>query len=118
MATYIQSTLTAAVTGRDEEFNRWYDETHMPEILQIPGFVAGQRFALASPAAEGQPRYLAVYEIETDDLAATLGALTAAGPSLTLSDAIDQAATVIGIYEPIGKRRASNEDAAVSKGEA
>ncbi len=61
--------------AREEEFNRWYDEVHLPDILSIPHVVAAQRFRLArdasrSPgpwAAEDGPRYLAIYELDTDD---------------------------------------------------
>lgn len=49
--------------GREDEFNRWYDEVHLPEILAVPGFVSGRRYRAT---AESEYPYLAVYEIETD----------------------------------------------------
>jgi len=70
MTAYIQTVVTAPVVGREDEFNRWYEDTHLPEVLQVPGFVAGRRYALTGPGAADGPRFLAVYEIETDDLAA------------------------------------------------
>tara|TARA_A100001037_G_scaffold103945_2_gene94502 strand:+ start:391 stop:741 length:351 start_codon:yes stop_codon:yes gene_type:complete len=45
---------------REEEFNRWYNEEHVPERLAIPGFKQARRFK----AVEGEPKYLALYEIE------------------------------------------------------
>ena len=30
----------------DEEFNRWYNEEHLPERLGIPGYVSARRFKL------------------------------------------------------------------------
>ena len=105
MTAYIQTVVTAPVVGREDEFNRWYDDTHLPEMLQVPGFVAGRRYALTGPIAADRPRFLAVYEIETDDLAATLQALSAAAPTMTVSDAMDQPATVIDLYEVLGERR-------------
>ncbi len=61
--------------AREEEFNRWYDEVHVPDLLTIPHILAARRFQLArdvsraaSPwAAEDGPRYLAIYELDTDD---------------------------------------------------
>jgi hypothetical protein len=102
MARYIQTVLTGPVEGADDEFNRWYDGTHLREVLSVPGFVSARRFASATP---GEPRYLAIYEIETDDLDATLAAMAARAQSLTMSDALDRSTVVIGVYEVLGERR-------------
>ena len=45
----------------EEDFNRWYDEQHVPERLAIPGFVRARRYR----AVEGAPKYLALYEVES-----------------------------------------------------
>src|SRR6267142_2655082 len=103
MTAYIQTVLTAPVAGREDEFNRWYADTHLPEMLQVPGFVAGRRYALTAVSAADRSRFLAVYEIETQDLAATLAALAAAAPTMTVSDAMDQPSTVIELYEVLGE---------------
>lgn len=112
MTAYIQTVVTAPVAGREDEFNRWYDDIHLPEVLAAPGFVAGQRFALAGPGAEDQPPYLTVYEIETDDLAATVEALTAAAATMTRSDALDEKSVVVTIYRALGERRVTEHSAA------
>jgi hypothetical protein len=44
----------------EPEFNRWYDEEHLPRLLQIPGFLSAGRYS----ALRGGPKYLAVYELE------------------------------------------------------
>ena len=46
---------------REEEFNRWYNEEHVPERLAIPGFRKARRFK----AVEGEPKYLALYELDS-----------------------------------------------------
>lgn len=43
----------------EEEFNRWYDEEHIPERLSIPGVLSAARYT----SVEGGPKYLAVYEL-------------------------------------------------------
>jgi hypothetical protein len=48
----------------EEEFNRWYNEEHVPERLSIPGFLTGRRFQ----AVEGSPKYLALYELESPEV--------------------------------------------------
>lgn len=63
--------------GEDDEFNTWYDE-HLYEILEIPGYVAAQRFrlkpAVEDPNAPSPYRYLAVFEVNRgpDELAAEM----------------------------------------------
>lgn len=57
-----------------DEYNQWYVDVHIPQILTVPGFVSGERLAL-SPVQNGakEPelrRYLSVYEIEGDPEAA------------------------------------------------
>jgi hypothetical protein len=44
----------------EEEFNRWYDEEHIPERLSIPGVLDAARYV----AVRGGPKYLACYEID------------------------------------------------------
>jgi hypothetical protein len=51
----------------EEDFNRWYNETHLPEVLACPGFVSATRYECTA----GQPRYLAVYELEGEDALTT-----------------------------------------------
>jgi len=48
----------------EAEFNRWYEEEHVPERMSIPGFVNARRYR----AIEGGPKYLALYELESVDV--------------------------------------------------
>jgi hypothetical protein len=58
-----------------DEFQRWYDEVHIPEILKVEGFRSARRFA----AADGES-FVAVYELADVDAAkAAMGAAQAAG---------------------------------------
>lgn len=54
----------APPSDREEEFQSWYEEEHVPSRLAIPGISAATRWW----AVEGQPGHLAVYEL--DDLGA------------------------------------------------
>ena len=47
----------------DAEFNRWYNEEHIPERLAIPGVLNAARYK----AVEGGPTYLACYELASPD---------------------------------------------------
>ena len=43
----------------EDEFNRWYNEEHIPERLSIPGVLSAARYE----AIEGGPKHLACYEL-------------------------------------------------------
>lgn len=86
--------LSNPVEGREQDFNDWYDNTHIPQIMATPGFTAAQRFKLTQslgPQSENF-QYLTIYEAETDDFGAMLGALAQAAETgkLTPSDAADK----------------------------
>jgi len=44
MAKYVFVVMTNAVAGQEAEFNRWYDEEHLADVLKLPGMVSAQRF--------------------------------------------------------------------------
>lgn len=46
----------------DEEFNRWYNKEHLPERLEIPGYVSARRFKLEE--GNGVLKYLCIWELE------------------------------------------------------
>ncbi|WP_109526027.1 MULTISPECIES: hypothetical protein [Nocardia] len=59
-------------------FTSWYDRTHMKEMLGIDGIVSARRFAPVT----GDGPFVAIYEIEAEDIAlvqARLGETTKAG---------------------------------------
>ncbi len=62
---------TCADPTRQKEFDDFYDNVHIPNILKAPGFVAATRYAIKEPMY-GRGQYLTVYEIETDDLDKTM----------------------------------------------
>ena len=77
-----------------EEFHQWYEGTHVPEVREaVPGIVDVRRYALNDLGADGRPatRFLAVYELETDDLAASAAALGAAAGRFTPTGTMDVA---------------------------
>ncbi|MEV6062913.1 hypothetical protein [Nocardia asteroides] len=80
MTRYQYVVLTNPVEGREDEFNEWYTNTHVHDVLRIPGFLSAQRFELSGDgqrAPEPHPwKYFALYEIETDDLTSVLDELT------------------------------------------
>ncbi len=73
-------TLSIITVGGDPEheteWDNWYTESHVPNLLKIPGYVMACRFrVLEHPALAGfnsAPKYLAIYEVENEDVLPTL----------------------------------------------
>ena len=54
--------------GREDEYNGWYNTKHVPDMLEIPGMMKASRWVSASDKPGQQRKYLAMYELETDDI--------------------------------------------------
>ncbi len=97
-----------AVAGREAEYHAWYDGTHLPELLALPGFVAARRWARAADVAgfPGCPQgNVAMYELDGDGEAALAGMMTAAGTGeLHMSDALDQGSLTLWLFTAHGER--------------
>ena len=99
---------TNAVDGRDDEFNDWYNNIHVPDVLEVDGIQAAQRYALEDPENTSAPhRYLAIYEMETEDLPATMATLHAAVGSMTMTEAAAPGSASLTVWTPIGSRAVS-----------
>jgi hypothetical protein len=56
--------------GQEEAFNRWYDDVHLPDVLEVDGVSSASRYRLSS----GEGTYITVYRVDGDP-AEVLGAL-------------------------------------------
>ncbi|MEE8470190.1 MAG: DUF4286 family protein [Dehalococcoidia bacterium] len=57
--------------SREKEFNEWYNNVHIPDVLETPGILRATRYETSDPG-DGQGKYLALYDVETEDIAKTL----------------------------------------------
>ena len=57
--------------AQEADFNEWYDNVHLEDVLMTPGIKKATRYELAGRPREGRGKYLALYEIETDDPSAS-----------------------------------------------
>ena len=48
----------------EDDFNRWYNEEHLNDLLAIPGFLSAARYM----AVRGSPNYLTCYELENPEV--------------------------------------------------
>jgi hypothetical protein len=99
---------TQPTAGREDEYNEWYSNTHLHDVLSADGFVAAQRFKLVNVDLNSQSPspYMAIYEVEADDPNAALNQLPAAALSgaMVMSDALDSATAKTFLYQPITER--------------
>ncbi len=89
---YKMVVFTNAVEGKDKEFNDWYQNTHLKDIVSIKSFVQAQRFRFHAnlvPGGTNPARYMAIYDIETDDINAALAAMN--------ERAIERAHAAVGV---------------------
>lgn len=72
MQKYLFVVLSNPVEGEEDRYNAFYDDQHVPDVLRVPGIRSSCRYVLTQAQRQAQPspfKYLAIYEIETDDLA-------------------------------------------------
>lgn len=109
MAKYTLVVLSNPTAGKEAEYNEWYNKVHVPDVLRVPGFIAAQRFKLAGPQLNDAPRphrYLALYEIETDDVQASMDELRkrVGTADMVISDAIDMKGVFGALFSPVAER--------------
>lgn len=64
MAEYSLLVLSNPVAGREEEYNAWYNDIHLADVVAVPGIVSARRFRSLD---ESQWKYTAIYSLECDD---------------------------------------------------
>lgn len=58
--------------SREKEYNDWYDKIHLPDVMEIPGFIRSTRSVNPDFSSRESGKFLATYEIETDGISKTL----------------------------------------------
>jgi len=109
--------LTNPIAEADQAFNEWYDTTHIPQVLDVPGVVAAQRYVISEvnvpddqelPAVLPPPthRYMVIYELDRqpDQVLQEFLKRTTTG-ELTLGDALDLSTISLTGWAPLGERR-------------
>lgn len=109
--------LSNPIADEDDAFNKWYDNTGIPQVLDVPGVVAAQRYAISEvnvpddqelPAVLPPPthRYLVIYELdrEPEQVMQEFLARSMAG-KFTLGESLDLGTISLTGWTPVGKRR-------------
>ena len=107
MAKYVMFVMTNCEAGKEAEFNDWYDKTHLPDVLRVPGIVAAQRYKLTDEQRrDTRPEYgyMAAYEIESNDLNETFRVMNEELAKVYRSPTLLRP-TWAYFFQPIGKRQ-------------
>lgn len=100
----------------ESEFNDWYSDAHLQDVVAIPGITAAQRFRLVNlEVSQDVPfpdhRYLAIYEADYENLEEVTKELQERGGTEAMpnSTAIDLPGVRCFWWEPIGERVVSGD---------
>jgi hypothetical protein len=107
--TYYFFVFSNPTAGHEDEYNKWYDEQHGPDVVAVPGFVTAQRFVknelpLYRMVDLQVPKYLIIYKIVTDDIEAVFAEVNRrlkTGETI-ISPTFDTKTSVSYVYRPFG----------------
>jgi hypothetical protein len=107
MATYSFPALGNAESGGEDEFNHWFTNRHILDVLKVLWFVARQRFVQSkgpTVSLSTEWTHLAVNEADTDDIASTITELRRRNrtDAMPVGDAL--ARTMLLISSPVTER--------------
>lgn len=105
MAKYQMLVLTNPIEGRDEEFNRWYDNVHLKDVIAVPGVTGASRFKSVLP---GEWKYAAIYRLDCADPQSVMQEITGRWKTERMpgSQALDESKMLMMMVEPIGDGQA------------
>ncbi len=87
---------------KEAEYHKWYNDTHLAEICSVDGIVSARRFA----PTDGEGPFVAIYELECDDLDAVVTRLGELGSSGKMSSlqflSMDSPPPIPKVYREIG----------------
>jgi hypothetical protein len=108
---------TNAAAGRDDEFNAWYNDVHIPEMVAVPGFTSGERYRFYKAMGDGEftGKYLSIYGMAADTPEAAGAAVQKAGSSgLTLSDSNDNSRSILSVFQVASPKVTAKKEKALA----
>ena len=102
MPKYKLVVLSSPVKGREAEYNDWYTNQHLDDVVAIPGFSAAQRLKLhQTVTGEYKNPYLAIYEMDAEDPQSALKALNdvVGSGGMFITESLDLATIQCAVFE-------------------
>jgi hypothetical protein len=90
MAKRLMLVLSNAAQGRDDEFNDWYDNVHIPDVCSIEGVLSAARYEVEGDDPAAPQRYMTIYELDREGAAVMADIVEGmTSGALAISDSID-----------------------------
>ena len=92
--------------GSEANYNKWYDEQHIPDVCRLDGFTGAQRFQFVDTGmGPALTDYLAIYELEADDAKQAVELLQskAGTDEMVMSDDLDVAGVKFMVYQELSE---------------
>ena len=111
MSKHVVVVLSEPVEGCEAEFDDWYENTHIPEVLETTGWTSGQRFKLTAEKGQKCPlQYLAFYEAEAESGDAVVARLDVTRSKRQQSDSFDWKRAGLWVFTETGPKRDRHEN--------
>ncbi len=95
--------LTEPTAGNEAEFDDYYENLHLDEVLSSTGWKSAQRFKLVDEQGRTCPLpYLALYEAEADNSKEILETLTATRSQRQQSKSINKRTAGVWVFAETG----------------
>lgn len=108
MHTHLYMVLVSPKEGREKDWLDWHANQHSLDMLDVDGIISCKRFEIANAQMRADPpwQYMAIYEIETDDLSRVFAEVKARfGTSLMpTTDASEPGRTVSVAWIPLSEQ--------------
>jgi len=111
MPRFLMIAQSTPLEGRDQAFNDWYQNTHLPDVLAIEGFIRAQRYQVGAHISGTEPQpYLTIYEIEAESAEAARQSLidAAMAGKTPVADVFDRSLMTTTIFSPCGEAVSKN----------
>lgn len=102
---------SAPLEGCEQAFNDWYQNTHLPDVVAIDGFIRAQRYQVGAHISGTEPLpYLTIYEIEAESAGAARQSLidAAMAGKTPVADVFDRSLMTTTIFSPCDEAVSKN----------
>ncbi len=97
--------LSEPTEGREDEYNEYYENLHLREVLQTTELLSAQRFQLVDEKGAPCPLpYLALYEAEADDPGEVIRNIDETRRQRQQSEALNKRTAGVWVFQEIGPK--------------
>ena len=113
MPRYKLVVMSSATEGREDEYNTWYNNQHLGDVVNVPGFSSAYRMKLNKPVqGEFRHKYCAIYDLDATDPNAAVQALMTT--QMHISEAINSGTVDCAVFEVCSPQVAAPEKKAAA----